>query len=62
MGSLPAENLDPNDALVTRADGIEVKELESFFVYLNQQGTIPARYDEDSAEATTRFDAMAFCP
>jgi len=52
----------PSDAVVFRPDGTEVKELESFFAYLYDQGTIPARYDEGDAEATSRFQRMAFCP
>ena len=52
----------PNESVVFRSDGTEVKEVESFFAYLSEQGTIPSRYDPSATDATTRFERMAFCP
>jgi 2',3'-cyclic-nucleotide 2'-phosphodiesterase (5'-nucleotidase family) len=54
--------VSPNDAVVFRADDTEVKELESFFGYIHTEGTIPDRYNPTSANATSRFQKMAFCP
>lgn len=56
------EPVKPNDAVVFRTDNTEVKEVESFFSYLSEQGTIPSRYNPSATEATTRFERMAFCP
>ena len=52
----------PNDVVVFRPDQSEVKELESFFAYIHDQGTIPERYNPAAATATSRFEKMAFCP
>ncbi len=56
------EPTTPNEEVVFRADNTEVKEVESFFSYLSEQGTIPSRYNPSATEATTRFERMAFCP
>lgn len=54
--------VEVDDAVIRRSDGTEFKELESFFAFLDAEGTVPARYDEQAAEATSRFERMAFCP